>query len=125
MTVFNTRVTQLSDIMDKHYLTLNIKLEPMQTEKLIAINEFCTSHNIDVSFISSLQHTGLIKITTIEESVFISLSQLQHLEKFIRLYYDLDINIEGIESIAHLLQRVNSMQEEIIALKNRLRLYEI
>ena len=96
----------------------------MQTEYLIAIDEFCAKHEIEVSFISSLQQTGLIEITTIEEVGFIPVDQIQQLEKFMRFYYELDINLEGIESITHLLQRVNAMQEEITALKNRLRLYE-
>lgn len=96
----------------------------MQTENLIALDEFCANHNIEISFISSLQQTGLIEITTIKETGFINTSQLQQLEKFIRLYYELDINLEGIDSITYLLQRINSLQDEIIALKNRLRLYE-
>jgi len=96
----------------------------MQTEYLIAVDEFCSNHNIEVSFISSLQQTGLIEITTIKETGFIDASQLQQLEKFIRFYYELDINLEGIETIIHLLKRITSLQNEIIALKNRLRLYE-
>ena len=96
----------------------------MRTENLIAIDEFCASHNIEFSFINSLQQTGLIEITTIKETVFIDAGQLQQLEKFLRFYYDLDINLEGIETITHLLQRIGSLQDEIIALKNRLRLYE-
>ncbi|MGA2407194.1 MAG: chaperone modulator CbpM [Bacteroidales bacterium] len=96
----------------------------METEYLIAINEFCTSHNIEISFISSLQQSGLIEVTTIKEEGFIVADQLQQLEKFIRLYYDLDINLEGIETINYLLQRIGSMQDEIITLRNRLRLYE-
>ena len=92
---------------------------------LIAINEFCIHHNIEVSFISSLQQTGLIEISIIKEKEFIDAGQLQQLEKLIRLYYDLDINLEGIETITHLLQRIKSYQDEIIALKNRLRFYEI
>jgi hypothetical protein len=67
----------------------------------------------------------LIEITTIKETGFIDAGQLQQLEKFIRLYYELDINMEGIETITHLLQRINNLQDEIIALRNRLRLYEI
>jgi len=39
----------------------------MQTEYLIAIDEFCAKSNIDISFISSLQQSGLIGITTVEE----------------------------------------------------------
>ena len=81
----------------------------MQTEYLIAIDEFCANHNIEVSFISSLQQNG---------------GQLQQLEKYIRFYYELDINMEGIETITHLLHRVISLQDEITELRNRLRLYE-
>jgi MerR HTH family regulatory protein len=96
----------------------------MQTKHLIALNEFCVSHNIDISFISSLQQTGLIEITSIKEGGFIEADQLRQLEKFIRFYYDLDINLEGIETITHLLQRINALQDEILTLKNRLRIYE-
>jgi hypothetical protein len=96
----------------------------MGTEYLIAVDEFCASHNIEISFISSLHQSGLIEITTIKNSGFIEADQLRQLEKFIRLYYDLDINLEGIETIDHLLLHINSMQDEIRSLRNRLRLYE-
>ena len=96
----------------------------MQTENLIAVDAFCANYNIEISFISSLQQIGLIEITTIKETEFINASQLRQLEKIVHLYYELDINIEGIETITHLLHRINSMQDEITALKNRLRLYE-
>jgi len=96
----------------------------MQSEYLIAVEEFCSIHNIDISFISSLKQTGLIEVTTIKEAGFIDAAQLQQLEKFIRFYYELDINLEGIETITHLLQRISYMQEEIRMLNNRLRLYE-
>lgn len=96
----------------------------MQTDYLIALDEFCVNHGIEISFISSLHQTGLIKITTVKETGFIEADQLQQLEKFVRLYYDLDINLEGIETINHLLHRINSLQDEITELRNRLRLYE-
>ena len=96
----------------------------MQTKNYIAVNELCISHNIEFSFINSLQETGLIEIATIEETAFIDADQLQQVEKFIHFYYDLDINLEGIETITHMLQRMNAMHDEIIALRNRLSLYE-
>lgn len=96
----------------------------MQTDYLISVDEFCAYHNIEISFISTLQHAGLIEITTINETGFIDLEQLRQLEKIVRLYYELDINLEGIETINSLLQRISSMQKEIIVLRNRLRLYE-
>ena len=97
----------------------------MQTEQLITVDEFCVIHNIEISFIFSLQQSGLIEIKAVEETGYIDAGQLQQLEKIIRLYYDLDINLEGIETINHLLQRITSLQDEVIRLKNRLRLYEI
>ena len=96
----------------------------MQTDKLISVNDVCINHNIEISFISSLQQNGLLEITTIKETGFIVAEQLQQLEKFIRLYYELDINLEGIDTITHLLQRIKFLQDEIITLKNRLSFYE-
>jgi hypothetical protein len=96
----------------------------MNKVNLIPANEFCASHNMEISFIESLQETGLIEITTIKETEYIQESQLYDLEKIVRLYYELDINLEGIDTVIHLLQRMNDMQDEITLLKNRLRLYE-
>ncbi len=96
----------------------------MATNRLIEVNAFCISHNIEVSFISSLHETGLIEILFDRESTFFDAEQLQQVEKFIRFHYDLDINIEGIECINHLLQRTVAMQDEIASLRNRLSLYE-
>jgi len=97
----------------------------MKTEYLIAVDEFCANHHIEISFISSLQQTGLLEITTIRETGFIDAGQLRQVEKFVRLYYELGINLEGIETISHMLQRIITMQDEIASLKNRLRLYEL
>ena len=96
----------------------------MHKENLIAISDFCLNHNIDISFISSLQQTGLIEITNLNETGFIDTVQLPQLEKFVRFYYELDINLEGIEAITHLLQRISALQDEITSLRNRLRFYE-
>lgn len=96
----------------------------MKTGRLIAVDEFCNINKIESSFINSLEQTGLIEITTIDEKGFIDSRQLQQLEKLIRFYYEFDINLEGIETITGLLQQITSMQDEIIALRNRLSLYE-
>ena len=97
----------------------------METKNLISTDEFCALYNVEYSFVSSLQESGLIEITTLEERGFIPTSQLVELEKYVRLHDELDINLEGIEAINHLLQRIRTMQDEIATLKNRLRLYEI
>jgi chaperone modulatory protein CbpM len=96
----------------------------METPNMIAASEFCTHHNIEISFIHSLQGSGLIEIVSTEEKIFIPTSQLQQLEKLVRLYYEMDINLEGIETITYLLRQMNNMQQEILLLKSRLKLYE-
>lgn len=96
----------------------------MLKENLIPAGDFCINHNIEISFISSLHENGLIDITTIDETIYIYPNELPQLEKISRLYYELGINLEGIETITHLLNRMDEMQNEITTLQNRLRLYE-
>ena len=96
----------------------------MTNEEMVAANEFCISHNVEMSFLYSLSESGLLEIAKVEEDVFIHQDQLPELEKLIRFHYDMDINLEGIEAIHHLLQQMKTMQDEIKAIKNRLRLYE-
>ena len=96
----------------------------MRTEEMISANEFCVYHNIDLSFIISLQDSGLIEIAIIEEKIFVPTSELSKVEKLVRLYYEMDINLEGIETITYLLQKMSEMQEQVLQLNNRLRMYE-
>ena len=96
----------------------------MKTENLIAIEEICTHHNIEFSFIRSLQEMGLIEVLTIKESSFVQNDQLPLLEKYIEFHYKLDINLEGIETINHLLGQISTLQKEVNTLRNRLRFYE-
>ena len=96
----------------------------MKNENMISATEFCECYHIEISFIDTLKKAGLVEIATIEDTSYIRESQLNDLEKMVRLYYDLDINIEGIDAVINLLQRMEDMQHEITLLKNRLRLYE-
>lgn len=99
-------------------------MKETQIDDLIAVNEFCVNHDIGMAFITLLQQSGLVEISIIESKYFVEKEQLPQLEKFVRFYYDLDINLEGIETITYLLQRIENLQNEIVLLKNRLRLYE-
>lgn len=96
----------------------------MQTEEMIPASEFCIHHNIELSFIHSLKESGLIEITIIDEKIFVPLSQLSFLEKLVRLYYEMDINLEGIETITYLLERMNDLQKQVLLLNNRMKMYE-
>jgi hypothetical protein len=97
----------------------------MPTTQLIAANDFCIYHNIELSFIQSLNQSGLITVIVVEEKLFVEENELPQLEKMVRLYHEMDINIEGIETITYLLQRMNDMQHQITELNRRLGLYEV
>ncbi len=96
----------------------------MENNELIPVYHFCVTHKIEVSFIDSLQQYGLVEITTIENQPYFKESQLNEVEKFVRLHYDLEINFEGIEAIGHLLEKLEEIRSRNIQLQNRLNLYE-
>lgn len=96
----------------------------MSSGQYIPAIQFCTQHQIDQSFIHLLSERGIMEIVILEENEFIPVEKLPLLEKCMHLHYELEINIEGIEAIQHLLQKIEDLQHEIQQLKNRLNFYE-
>jgi len=96
----------------------------MQQGELIPAGVFCEYHHVELSFIRNLHDSGLIGLTLLDGAAFLTTGELAELEKFVRWHYELSINPEGIEAIAHLLGRVNRLQEENQSLRNKLLRYE-
>lgn len=96
----------------------------MKQKELISIPELCSLFDLEISFFSELGDLGLLQFTTIEEIQFIHSDAIQDAEKMIRLHRDLQINPEGIDVVFNLLRKVETLNEELIRLRNRLRLYE-
>jgi hypothetical protein len=96
----------------------------METEQLVSVQELAKHHKIEASFITSLNEFGLIEVITLGETQYIHEERIADVERMIRLHYGLDINIEGIDAISTLLQRIDLLEQELNTLKNRLRLYE-
>ena len=96
----------------------------METRDMIALDEFCTSHQVEVSFIRSLEEHGLIETIVVNETLSIREDELSKLERIIRLQQELNINSEGVDAIINLLKRIENMQNEIIELRNKLNFHE-
>lgn len=94
----------------------------METD-MIALNDFCSSHQIEVSFIHSLEEHGLVETVIVDQSICVHANELPKLERIVRLSQELNINPEGLDVIDHLLKRIETMQHEISELKNRLDFY--
>lgn len=94
----------------------------MQTE-LIIISEYCHKCHIEPSFIDLLHEGGLIEVRTEAGEPCLLLSQLPEVERYSRMYYDLSINMEGIDAIHHLLERMEMMRRELHSLRSQLHVY--
>ena len=95
----------------------------MQNEWIV-ISEYCDKCHIEPTFIDMLCESGLIDVEQEGGERYLPFSELPDVERYSRMYYDLSINMEGIDAIHHLLNRVKSMQQQIGHLKKRLRVYE-
>jgi chaperone modulatory protein CbpM len=96
----------------------------MYSDDLIPAGEFCAIYHVELSFVRGLHESGLIGLQMKDGSPLLPAAELPVLEKFVRWHYELAINPEGIEAIAHLLSRMENLQEENRVLRNRLRLYQ-
>ena len=93
-------------------------------ERRILYSECMEIYKIERSFVEELNQSGLVRLVTEQDREFVECDELEYLEQFIRWNRDLDINVAGIEALHHLLQRMNSLQEELSQLRNELAFYK-
>lgn len=89
-------------------------------EELILLSDYCFRSSAEPDFIARLEEEGLIETVMHNHDRCICQSQLADLELFTRLYYDLSINIEGIDVIHNLLTKMRNMEQELAILRRRL-----
>ncbi len=95
-----------------------------KTQHLISAETLCTHYQIEFSFVDALHNIGLIHIEIVEKKHFIHQDQIADLEKMIRMHLELNLNPEGIDVVFNLIEKEQELQNEIIFLRNRLRIYE-
>lgn len=93
----------------------------MDTE-LIIISDYCSHCQIEPEFLFSLQEVGLIELLEQEEQFYINTSQLRDLERYTRWHYELSINVEGIDVVQNLMDRIKEMESEISSLREKMKL---
>jgi hypothetical protein len=67
---------------------------------------------------------GLLEIKTVEAIQYVDIAAVYEIEKMLRIHQELDLNMEGIDVVLNLLRKIDALQNELIFVKNRLRLYE-
>ena len=88
-----------------------------ETTLKISVITFCQYHQIAPGFVYALQESGLVKLEVLEEHHYITNEQIDVLEKYIRMHYELGINIEGLEVISRLLTQMEEMERELRLLR--------
>jgi len=96
----------------------------MSDEEIIPLETFCSHYQVEKTFIETLESHGLISISYRENQGFILRDEVVELEKYSRMYYELNINVPGIDALQHLLERIKQLQQESDQLRARLRIYE-
>jgi hypothetical protein len=94
------------------------------SDNRLRYSECLKIYEVEESFIESLQDVGLIQVIDENNDRFITYEDLSELEQFIRWHYEMDINVEGIDALHHMLQRVRSLQSEIEQLRRELAFYK-
>ena len=96
----------------------------MNLDHFIPVKTLCIHYKIDQSFFGSLDEIGLIEIQIIEQTPYIHQDTITEIEKIIRMHQELEVNLEGIDVVFNLLQKIDHLQAELNTAKNRLKLYE-
>ena len=77
------------------------------SENRLLYSECLRIYEVEESFIDSLHEVGLIRVVGLDEERFIEYDDLPDLEQFIRWHYEMDINVEGIDALRHMLEKVD------------------
>ncbi|MEE1944727.1 chaperone modulator CbpM [Pedobacter sp. KR3-3] len=85
--------------------------------KKISIDQLCLHYEVEADFIYALNDHGLLSLVKSKKGYEIYFEHLGDFERFVHLHYELEINMEGLEAITHLLDRVKLLQQEIKQLK--------
>ena len=96
----------------------------MSNNELISIQKISIHHHLDEQFIESIESFQLVEFVEKDSDKYVYVEQLPTLEKIIRLYYDLEVNMQGIDVINNMLNKMDAMHKNIQQLQNKLKLYE-
>ena len=92
--------------------------------KKITYTECLQIYQVEETFLDQLQSSGLIEIVIEEDDRYIEYDYLQEIEQFVRWHYELEINMEGIEALHHMLQQVQQLQDDVMKLRGELNFYK-
>lgn len=92
--------------------------------KYITIEEFCNHHGVEAQLIREFADFGLVHLQTEQDQEVLVGSEINRVERMLRLAQDLDLNPEGIDIILNMRQELLRLRRRTQRLQNRLRQLE-
>ena len=86
----------------------------------ISREELVKIYNIEITFFDELVDYGLINVETENNVHYLIYEDLYVFEKFANWYYDLEINLPGLEVINHMLKKMDDLNQKNRELMNKL-----
>lgn len=96
----------------------------MEKENYILLQDFCEVTKAKPEFLMQLFEHDLIQHITYNNTPAIHQKELPTIERMLRLHYDLNVNIEGLQIITHMREKMMLLQEEILLMKRKLKRFE-
>lgn len=78
----------------------------------ISREELVRIYQVEITFFDALQESGLLKTETVNNITFLSYDELHVFERLTNLYYDLEVNLPGLEIINYLHDKMEVLKNE-------------
>lgn len=82
------------------------------------ITEICKSYKVEITFIYELHSHGLIEIISENNFEYLTIDELPKIEKYLTWYHELELNYPALGVVENLLNKIESLQEEVKKLKS-------
>lgn len=96
----------------------------MEHTNFIAAKDLCTVYGMDYNFIIAIKEAGLLEFKEENQDLFVEENLLENFDKLWRLHYEMEINVEGMETINHLLHQLHLLQIELKSAQAKIQFYE-
>ena len=93
----------------------------MLNNEFVPAELFCNMYSINVAVVESWQKMGLVDLIEYEEKPYIPNDQLHKLEQLLRLHFDLNIQLEDVDVVYNLIEKVKLLQKENLILRKILK----
>lgn len=96
----------------------------MDNKNYVQLMHLCDLYHTEINFFTQLDDMGLIEIVSMENELYVHQDKLHQVDRIIRIHRELNVNIEGVDVVFNLLEKVDKLQIELEKMQSRLRLYE-